>query len=157
LFSENEKQHIFYFSGIDSLESLSCIPNLLIPIDIKFAATNGKDYLFPDSFEGKTLNEFTTFINTNSQLSFFSIDLLFDNQLQLSTHDDSEVTFTFPYSYDYQYIISQLLNKHHYNSQNVIKQLIENQNNYLIFKHPDIIESKYSDFEEYLKLDYRKS
>ncbi len=150
-YSTKEKKHIFSFLGINTLTALKVLPNNLYPVDIKFAATNGIDYLFPDNYKGNSIDDLIAFIDANSKLIFINMELTFDNEMQLITHDDNEATYYFPKKLDYKRPINNLLKTHNYNSNIIIDKLINNIDTYMIFKQPDILEKKYADFDEYMK------
>ncbi len=152
-YSTHNKQHIFSFLGINTIIALKILPENLQLTDIKFAATNGIDYLYPDSYKGNSIKGLIKFVNTNSKLIFVNMELTFSNELKLYTHDEIEATYYFPQKIDYTKSINRLLKMYNYNSSSIISTLTDNIDTYLTFKQPDILENKYLTFDEYLNME----
>jgi len=150
-YSPQDKQHVFSFLGINTTVALEILPRNLKLTEIKFAATNGIDYLYPDSFNSNTIKDLIEFVNANSKLIFINMELTFSNDLKLYTHDEIEATYYFPKEIDYTKSIDRLLKMYNYDSSSIISKLTDNSDTYLTFKQPDVLENKFSTFDEYLK------
>jgi len=149
-YSTQDKQHIFSFLGINTLLALTILPENLQLTDIKFVATNGIDYVYPDSYKGNSMKDLIHFVKTNSKLLFVSMELTFSNELKFYANDEVEATYYFPQKMDYAISIDKLLKMYNYNSPIIFRQLTDNMDTYLTFKQPDVLEKKYLTFDEYL-------
>jgi len=149
-YSTQDKQHIFSFLGINTLLALTILPENLQLTDIKFVATNGIDYVYPDSYKGNSMKDLIHFVKTNSKLLFVSMELTFSNDLKFYANDEVEATYYFPQKMDYAISIDKLLKMYNYNSPIIFRQLTDNMDTYLTFKQPDVLEKKYLTFDEYL-------
>jgi hypothetical protein len=153
-YSTHNKKYIFSFLGINTIIALKILPENLQLTDIKFAATNGIDYLYPDSYKkGNSIKDLIKFVNANSKLIFVNMELTFSNELKLYMHDEIEATYYFPQKIDYTKSINRLLKMYNYNSSSIISKLTDNIDTYLTFKQPDILENKYLNFDEYLNTE----
>jgi len=149
-YSTQDKQHIFSFLGINTLLALTILPENLQLTDMKFVATNGIDYVYPDSYKGNSMKDLIHFVKTNSKLLFVSMELTFSNELKFYVNDGVEATYYFPYKMDYAKSIDKLLKLYNYDSPIIFRQLTDNMDTYLSFKQPDVLEKKYLTFDEYL-------
>jgi len=149
-YSTQDKQHIFSFLGINTLLALTILPENLQLTDMKFVATNGIDYVYPDSYKGNSMKDLIHFVKTNSKLLFVSMELTFSNELKFYVNDGVEATYYFPHKMDYAKSIDKLLKLYNYDSPIIFRQLTDNMDTYLSFKQPDVLEKKYLTFDEYL-------
>jgi len=149
-YSTQDKQHIFSFLGINTLLALTILPENLQLTDMKFVATNGIDYVYPDSYKGNSMKDLIHFVKTNSKLLFVSMELTFSNELKFYVNDGVEATYYFPQKMDYTKSIDKLLKLYNYDSPIIFRQLTDNMDTYLSFKQPAVLEKKYLTFDEYL-------
>ncbi len=150
----NEKENgflVFYFSGLPILETLSEIPKSYGIKDFKLLASNYQlNYIYPSDLAKKeTVSDLINFFKLNPEYTIDNMDAVLQNDIEISIHDDSEITFTFPKTYKYDRIINKLLNDYKFNSKRVLLQLKENKNQYLSITQPDRLIKKYADFQTY--------
>jgi len=139
----------FYFLGLTIEETLHYFLKSKI-LNLDFVAQY-KDNCIDNNDLTNTeyINELLTFINQHHQYNFFDFKTTLDSYIQISSHDDDEISIIFPKQFDYYPIIKNILTNHKYNPQTVIRELKENKDFYLKIKQPDIIEKKYQNFTEY--------
>jgi hypothetical protein len=141
---------IFYFNGFPIIKTLSELPKSYSFKQLKLmASASSQDYVFEDSINGKKLNDIIYFFNNNDQYSIDDMDATLQNDIEISIHDDCEITFSFPVSYDYEQLIFRILDDYQYKPQSVINYLKTNKNKYVSIAIPDSILKVYSDFREY--------
>jgi len=146
---ENLNQH-FYFFGLSIAEILHYFPKNSKIVNLNFVAQYKNDCINQNDLKNKeSLNELITFINKHNQFDFFEFDTTLSNNIQISSHDDCEISLTFPTKFKYNALLNKLLTKHNYNSEKVISELMENKNLYIKMKQPDIIEKVYRNFDEF--------
>jgi len=150
----NEKENgflVFYFSGLPVLDTLSEIPKNYEIKNLNFLASDYKlNYLYTSDLRKKdTINDLIRFLKKNSDYSIDDLDAVLQNDIEISVHDDNEITFSFPKTYKYIRIINKILNDFNFNSKNVLSQLKENKNQYLSIIQPDRLIKKYADFQAY--------
>jgi len=102
----NEKENgffVFYFSGLPTLETLSEIPKNYGIKNLKFLASDYKlNYLYAsDLTKKKTFNGVINFFKRNPDYSIDDLDAVLQNDIEISVHDDNEITFSFPKNYKY--------------------------------------------------------
>jgi hypothetical protein len=152
LYDERENGNIlFFFADLPIIEVLSFLPKSYKIKDLYLMASNYKqEYIFKDDIKNtKSVKNMVDFFTKNDQYSIDDMDATLQNDIEISVHDDNEITFTFPKDYKYNKFINKLLDKFNYNSENVVSALINNKNKYVSIGTPDSILKVYSDFSEY--------
>jgi hypothetical protein len=144
---------IFFFSGLPIMEVLAQMPKIYQITDLKLmASTYQAEYIYNDDLECKqTIADLVHFFTLNSRYSIDDMDAVLENNIKISIHDDTEITFQFPKEYHCTGLLNKLLTNLEYNSSIVLSILVEYENQYLVIEKPDKLLKKYSDFNEYWK------
>jgi len=148
--NENGKS-IFYFNGFPIIKTLSELPKSYGFKELKLMASDNKhEYIFEDNIsKRKKFDDLIHFFNNNPEYSLDDLAGILQNDIEISIHDDCEITFTFPDSYDYKRIISRILVDYQYEPESVIRHLKSNKNKYLSIGRPDCVLKIYTDFKDY--------
>jgi len=143
---------VFFFSGLPIMKLLSQVPKSYRIADLKLLASNYQfDYISNNDITKKqTITDLIDFFSSNTQYSIDDMDARLNNNINISIHDDNEITFLFPKGYSYNRLVNKLLTSMRYNSTDVISQLTANKSQYLLIERPDKLVKKYVNFNEYL-------
>ncbi len=142
---------IFYFNGFPIIKTLSELPKSYSFKELKFMASGGNpEYVFEDSLKKrKKIDDLIHFFNANPEYSLDDLDGILQNDIEISIHDDIEISFSFPVNYNYNEIISRILDDYQYKSENVINHLKTNKSKYISIERPDCVLKIYSDFKDF--------
>lgn len=143
-YDEQDGKCMFAFSG-DLVEILTIFEHDFVPLKIKFMATNGKESIFPDNYQGENLTDFIRFVRYYSHLSFVDVEISFTNQVQFLAHDDSEITFIFSLEINSK-IIFKVLENQGFNSKEIFQRLQQNAGKYVFVEPPQTIVKIDADF-----------
>ncbi len=143
--------NLFLFADVPVMEILSQLPKSYKIKDLYLMASNyDLEYIYSDDIKQKdSIEELVDFFTNNQQYSIDDMDIVCQNDVKISVHDDNELTFIFPKTYQYVRFIHKILDGLNYNSKSVVSKLVNNRNKYLLMDKPDILVKQYSDFNDY--------
>ena len=142
---------VFYFNGFPIIKTLSELPKSYRFKELKLmASASNQEYIFEDCIKTqKRLDDLIYFFNDNPEYSLDDLDGILQNDIEISIHDDSEITFSFPDNYNYEEIISKILEDYQYKSKSVINHLKTNKSKYLSIERPDSVLKIYANFKDF--------
>lgn len=143
----------FFLSGFSIMEILSELPSEYLIADLKLMASNSNmNYIYSEDLEDKSsIASVLKFFDVNNDYAVDNMDVIFQNRIEISIHDENEIEFLFPKETEFEKIINSILKRLEFNSKEVISKLIKNKNEYLLFERPNKLIKKYKSFEEYLE------
>lgn len=136
----------FYFLEISTLQVLEILPNEEI-ISSKIFLENTTDNSIEKFKSIKTLSEY---ISSQPKYYIQDMQLELKNGIQISSHDDCEVSIYFPKGHDFRLIITNLLNSFLLPPNKVISLLESNQNKYISLNESGDLVQAYQTFDEFL-------
>lgn len=152
LYNEPDKDtFMIYLLGLSPLQVLMFFPKNIKIKELKLVASKSQHYIYPDDIDKKeTVEQLISFFNKNYEYTIDDLTAILDDDSQIFAHDDCEITMVLSKEDKNKDILYKLLSAQKYNARQVLNQLAELKNQYVIFKQPDILTNKYSTFEEYL-------
>ncbi len=98
----------------------------------------------------ETLAQLIQFFNYNHEYTIDDLTAILDDNTQIFAHDDCETTIIMSKIDKNENTLHNILTEQKFNSNNVLDRLKSLKKQYVSFKQPDILTSKYSTFDEYL-------
>jgi len=152
LYSEPDSDtFIFYLLGIDTIDALSDLPESIGFKQLKFIASKSQDdFIYPEDISKKqNISDLLQYFN-NSEFVIDDMEAELDNNIEIFTHDNYEVTLICPNQQINKNLIYKILSKQGFNAEIVLGNLAQLENQYIQVEAPDKIVNTFSTFEHYL-------
>ena len=142
----------YYFLEMSTLQVTKLIdPNRkILSLEI-LAYTDENDFISEQTIlELKTIGDFNSFFTNNQDYYIHNCELKSDNNLQINSHDDGEVSITFKSEHSEFEIINKIFDKFNLDRK-LIETIKSNEGHYIEIDKESNVMNNFIDFDDYIK------